>query len=119
VKNNVALFPDSEILIHMNKVKVSIAVALLIIAGFAYRSLAVRNLEEIKAHSVETFDNSNFKIIGYEGYTLSLPYGANVWYVLARKNNDYVTYDACVIKWGNEYQIVNLKSINTAPSTDK
>lgn len=78
------------------------------------------NLEDIKAHAPEVFQQAGFNIIGYEGYQRELwdPGimfgfgGAHVWYTLNKIPSNGITYHAYIQKWGNENHIYSLKAID-------
>lgn len=73
--------------------------------------LSSRNLDDIKAHAAETFKNDGFDVVGYQGYQYSLCYGAELWYTVKRPDSP-VVYQGFLIKWGDEYHIYNLASLN-------
>lgn len=70
-----------------------------------------RNLDETKAHAVETFRAAGFEVIGYERYEWDPILGAEVWYIVKQPNEPTI-YHGFLCKWGNEYHIYNLKAIN-------
>ncbi len=69
---------------------------------------------EIKEVANKTFQQAGFKVIGYEGYAYGSfdTYGGKVWYTLTRIPDNGVTYHACISKWGDEFHIYNLESID-------
>ena len=73
------------------------------------------NLDDVKENAEKTFAESGFEIVGYSGYQLGLnPWpgygGAKVWYTIQKNNG--VTYEASLIKWGDEYHLYNLSAID-------
>jgi hypothetical protein len=84
----------------------------LLAAGLMFSSGCSRNVDEVKQHSEQVFENNGFKIIGYQGYKLSLIFGGIVWYTIKKSNDNGITYDAGIAKWGDEYHLYNLKAID-------
>ncbi len=95
----------------MNKILLAIALSLMLTA------CSSSNLDDVKKHASQTFEQAGFDIVGYEGYelgisTLGTNYGgAYVWYTLKRKDNGLI-YEASIQRWGNEYHIYDIKAID-------
>lgn len=74
------------------------------------------NLDDVKANAEQTFERNGWTVEGYEGYEWSKwwggPYGgARVWYTLSRDNNG-VTYQGFIKRWGDEYHIYGPTAID-------
>ena len=87
-------------------VSIIIVLILSLFIGFGGCS---RNVDEVKIHASQVFDENGFKVIGYHGYQLSAITGGYVWYTLRRGN---ITYKAALCKWFDEYHLYNLKAID-------
>ena len=63
-----------------------------------------RNLDEIKNIAPCRISEFEYDIVQYEGYTHSVVYGAKVWYMVKKKNENQ-RYSLSLIKWGDEYHM--------------
>lgn len=104
----------------MNNIKQLFTRRNTIIAGIVFILLfslfggCSRNVEQVKLHAPQTFEQAGFRIIGYEGYQIMSPIaGGSVWYTLKRINGDStITYSASVEYWFGEYHIYSLRAID-------
>lgn len=87
-------------------------VSLLIIVIVAIVWNSYRGISDIKSHSQHIVGAAGYKITGYEGYTGSMIYGGQVWYIMTRIGDNRITYECCLVKWFGEYHIYNLKAID-------
>lgn len=74
-----------------------------------------RNVDDVKQHAADVFKQNGFDIVGYQGYENSFVAGkeyggGKVWYTLKKTNDNGVTYEGSLKKWGNEYHLYNLNA---------
>lgn len=86
-------------------------IVILALAGFGTVRVGYRNLEDIKANAPAVWSRSGWEITGYEGYEWDPILGAQVWYILKKKDAN-ISYHGFLTKWGEEYHIYNLTSID-------
>ena len=91
---------------------------LLIIAIFCcLTGCSGRNVDFVKSHATEVWEQNGFKVVGYEGYQRSFIFdgveGGYVWYIVER---DGVTYHGAIGKWENEFHIYSLTAMNAISS---
>jgi len=76
------------------------------------------NLSETKKNAKKTWGEMGFNVIGYEGYQYGFGIvgvkfgGAKVWYTLEKKGNDNIVYSGFLQRWGDEYHMYSIRSIN-------
>lgn len=86
-------------------------VAVIFIASIPWLIFGDRRVAEIKNVAEQVWNRNGFKVVGYEGYELTLfaQPGGCVWYVVRRDATDY---HGCISRWGDEYHIYNLRALN-------
>lgn len=78
---------------------------------------SARNVDDIKAHAPKVLDEMGFVIVNYEGFQWGAggTYGGRAWYNVKRKDDPAGhLYNLLLSKWGNEYQLYNLRCIDCA-----
>lgn len=73
------------------------------------------NVSATKENASKTFAQSGFEIVGYEGYQIGDLIGSpggKVWYIVKRSGEPSVIYHCYLSKWGDEYHIYGLESID-------
>lgn len=63
-----------------------------------------RNVEFVKKHATEKWNELGYQIQGYEGFQYSLA-GGDVWYLLKRKDTPGVLYSGYLQSYYNEIQV--------------
>ncbi len=72
-------------------------------------------VEEIKQQSTNVLHEAGFTIVGYEGYEIGgigAP-GGKVWYLFQKTGQPETLYHGFISKWGSEYHLYNIQSVNT------
>ena len=91
---------------------------LILVAVLALTGCSSSNLDETKKNAKKAWGDMGFNVIGYEGYQYGFGIvgvkfgGAKVWYTLEKKGNTNTVYSGYLQRWGNEYHMYNIRSIN-------
>ncbi len=72
-----------------------------------------RNIDYVKAHSIERLKELGYSSSVYEGYQWSLSYGGYVWYTFKREDTPGVIYTGYLAKWGDELHFFGPRVVNT------
>jgi len=91
------------------------ALVLALCSALVLSGCSAKHVPEIKANAEKTFAAAGYDVIGYEGFQYGCPggnWGGKVWYIVRRKGDNRVTYNACLSKWGDEYHIYNLAALD-------
>lgn len=92
--------------------------ALMVALTITISSCTSGNLEEVKRRAPEVWSNSGFDVVGYQGYQngLVIPFssygGACVWYTLKKHQDNGITYQGCLQRWGSEFHVYSLKAVD-------
>lgn len=62
----------------------------------------------VKARSNDYYTQRGFEVVGHQGYSIGV-IGRCYWYTLRK---DGITYESCLLKWGNEVHEYNLRAID-------
>lgn len=89
-----------------------VIVLLIALLVFGLFKAGYRNVGMVKQHAETTFEQVGYEVVGYQGYEWSPLGGGMVWYVLHKKPDNGVVYQAAVEKWGDEFHIYYLKAID-------
>lgn len=99
---------------------------LLIIALFLLVSCSYGNLSDVQHHAPEVWKQAGFEIVGYEGYQLgnwgcfgSTHGGACVWYIVKKIPDNGILYKGYIQRWGGEYHIYCLESMDALKPLNK
>lgn len=99
----------------MDELKV-VGIAALVLASVATYGMigTEHNVPEIKEKAPYVFDDAGLEIEGYEGYKRGgfSTFGGCVYYTVKRKPDNGRLYSACISKWGKEYHIYDLRSVD-------
>lgn len=93
------------------KNKIILLIISIIVFIFLWK-VGYRNVETIKLASTNVWNNAGYKVVGYEGYQWDIFLGGKVWYLLRKVDDNNITYNGFLSKWGKEYHIYNLKAID-------
>lgn len=88
----------------------------IILVGIALGMLCnvgcTRHMAESKACGPTTARENGFEVIGYQGYNISLIYGAMAWYTMRKIPDNGITYEAAFAPWYGECQMYNEKALD-------
>ena len=83
--------------------------------AFYFGGCSYNNVDDIKAHAEQTWHSAGFKVVGYEGYQIGIPFvmpGGRVWYIVEKEKDSRVRYNGYLSRWSGEYHINSLKAID-------
>ena len=97
-------------------------VAISALAGWVFTYAVVTvigtdaNLEYVKDHAVQRWQQVGYQVVGYEGYQGGATWwrnygGARVYYTLRREGSS-ATYSGYLQRWGDEIRVLDLRTID-------
>ena len=88
---------------------------LLILLVLLFGGCSYQNLDYIKEHADQRWEDLGFEVVGYEGYQWGMTVwpgygGAKVWYVLNRIPNNGIIYGGYLQMWGDEIHMYQIRA---------
>jgi hypothetical protein len=89
--------------------------ALMLVCLFSWFGVVKDDFEWVDARHTEFYKHQGFEVQGYQGYNI-WSIGRCHWYTL-RKGD--VTYQSCLLRWGDEVHQYSLQAIDTVNRTSR
>lgn len=77
--------------------------------------VAIDDKAFVTAQSQKYYSDHGFRLIGYQGYNIFMA-GRCYWYTLEKNG---ITYQSCLMKWGDELHEYSLQAIDAIKGTAK